>query len=316
MQSAPLRPLLLACLAAACLPPGEAGPAVADPSGGTTEATGLPQGVVPADPAGPSAADPASPEGPHPSDPADSADTGPVEVDTGDELPLDTGTPEEAPPADLPPADLGPGFVDLTASVWDGTTFQVYPGGGPGTRDYPATTWVSVGDLDGDGGDRESVVEGMRVDLGVRRIIKNKPAGLVWRADLTERVGLHPGPVVTVVDLDGDGHDDLLRASDRATFGFGDGAGAWTDGALQRGPGLSRLPSLSLAALGDLDQDGWLDLVFGPGDCASSLGVLAAVRTGARTWETRTDLLEEERVVQPYALAVVPAPGGGQDLLA
>lgn len=257
------------------------------------------------------------------SGPEDPGDTGPLAG--GDTAPADpTDTAPSGPPGATagPPAGLGAGFEDLTAPAWSTGDFVVDPGGGVGSRHFPSASWLTAGDLDGDGVSEVVVAEVQQASQGPDaprvQVLSWDPAGagLVWHAGLTAALTEQPGVVVAVLDLDGDGHADLLRASDRATFGFGDGRGVFDPVALGLPGGVARVPGLHVAALVDLDKDGWLDVLFGPGDCSSSLGLLPALRTGVRSWEARTDLVEQPRVGIPYALAVYPRVDGGQDLVA
>jgi hypothetical protein len=259
--------------------------------------------------------------------PPDVVDDPPVESDSPiidppdtDVAPDDTDVPEPPPPVTPFPAATGR-FVDITAALW-ATGAYVLP---PEDEDYPAgfpglgiPAW---GDLDGDGAP-ELIVH------GARRVEQPMYARLllVFHVDaagtFTEDPALAASlsdeqahAVVALIDLDGDGDDDVLRSSLRmGLIELVDGPSRrWADITLPDGvvvPHGQRQP-----ALADLDHDGWLDVLVGANGCSAGPRLYAVLRTHVDRWEARADLLPDGRDTRPYALLVADL-AGERDLVA
>lgn len=238
--------------------------------------------------------------------PADDSDTvvvdtpPPVETDSAPEAPPDTETPEVSEPPALPlapppPASWGAGFSDETRAL---PLLDVLPVGiGSYAPPQPPEPGAGgIGDLDEDG-HPELIVgngrdeAGTRVDLRVYTWFG--PGDLRRRMDLELSVGPREDRPWLVLDLDDDGHLDLLLSSGvpRIRWGAGDGTFP-TETALDLGLSPeARVVFESGGSVADVDDDGWLDLLIGLTGC--HYVVVPWLRTGPRSFERRDDLVTE-----------------------
>lgn len=245
-------------------------------------------------------------------------DSEPVDSESTDSEPSDSAPVDSEPPAPVGPA-WGPGFVELSSALWAGAGFAPAFNGGP----LPELQGALFGDLDGDG----------LSELYVQNLVPvgspdAAPRGEAFQFDPATRAFTHDpalsaalrsvvsSPVIALLDLDGDGHDDLLRAGTIGAFGFGDGAGAFQLRSAQVPFGVTLPGGLYTATLGDIDEDGWLDVLFGTDPCTASGSrptVLPMLRTAERTWTLSTTMLPEDPIGDADALML--APLGGEPLL-
>lgn len=227
-------------------------------------------------------------------DPAAHSDTAPDTDAVGD-----TDGPRLAP---LPtPTSWGPGFLPITGAIVASGGLTPHPGT-PGTGDglIPPQPMVAfAADLNEDGVDEIIVSTGGRDPGHVPQVrIYRDTGGAVVAAGaaIHEAVGTRSHLLLGGLDVDDDGHVDLLTEHWRELVAFGRGNGSFLapwgiDTSLPGAWGVAGGMTLD-----DLDGDGWLDLVVGGRDCQHTL--VAAQRTGSRTWTWRPDWLED---VAPFA---------------
>jgi hypothetical protein len=211
---------------------------------------------------------------------------------------------EPHPPA---PASLGAGFEDLTPTLPATFPRVVRP------DEDPIGTAGLLADLDGDG--RTELVLSVSNDQS-----PSAGAALVYRFD-EGASRFVAGPVVPVsdrtlvlaaADLDGDGLVDLLTGTPDARVAWGDPAGAFGSSTRLDSPALIQgSTSIGTAALDDLDDDGWLDVLLGNERCCATCQALHPfLRTGPRSYVDRPDLVIENPVGGLYAvMATTPRPG-------
>ncbi len=211
---------------------------------------------------------------------------------------------EPRPPA---PSSLGAGFVDITPSMP-----AAYPRA-VGREEDPMGTAGLLADLDGDG----------RTELLLSVANDQSPsagAALVYRFDegASRFVAGEGVPVsdrtlvLAAADLDGDGVIDLLTGTPDARVLWGDPAGAFRASTrLDSSALIQGSTSIGTAALDDLDDDGWLDVLLGNQRCCATCQALHPfLRTGPRTFTDRPDLVMDNPVGGLYAvMATTPRPG-------
>ena len=219
--------------------------------------------------------------------------------------------------ADIAPIDasvvlaFGRGFTDLTGPVERDAPFRIPA---PTREMFTTDDLVAhVGDVDGDGRDEvvishyETAPMGRAAPYAVYRY--ERAAKVFARAD----VRLPEMPALAgVLDLDGDGRDDLLAFDRDRALAWGDAGGFLQPDSLDPlrldwGTS-SRITSYFLD---DLDDDGWLDLLVATDCCRSPCRDLhALVRTGPRSFRERPAMVSIEQVSKPYAaFAARFAPG-------
>lgn len=221
--------------------------------------------------------------------------------------PDDVGPPKRDVPFDVPPPRaFGPGFTDLTLPLERDAPF-VIPAA---SREMFSTDELSplVGDVDGDGRD-ELVVSHWPTDDS---IVRGMPAPYaVYRYDRAARQFVRAAgarlpempPLAGILDLDGDGRDDLIALERSRALAWGEGAGFSQPAPLDARPSDWMMSSRILSYfLDDLDDDGWLDLLVATDCCRTPCTDLhALLRTGPRTFDERPDLLTIPQVSKPYA---------------
>lgn len=233
----------------------------------------------------------------------------------------------DATDAAVPPPEepLSGSFADLSAEVAAAAPFAV---AGLDSPTGPEVTLGSIADLDGDG--RAEVLLAVSPVPAVGAAPRSAS---VWRFDAatgalrphTEIAAPAGWTVVGAVDLDGDGAVDLVGTERARTVAWGDGRGGF---AAPR-PLEPRMPNhvgWGAYALDDLDDDGWLDVlavhddcvpgVVAPTCCEDCASLVPMLRTGARSFEARRELLPQPPRMAGIAAHVTRAGNGERVLLA
>ena len=118
---------------------------------------------------------------------------------------------------------------------------------------------LAVGDLDGDGLDDVFVCQ--QVGLPNQLLIRQLDGTYVDRAREARVDLLEPTRLALIVDLDNDGHQDLVQAVGPSLIvGFNEGDGTFSGFTALRAKNAAHFYSLSAA---DADGDGWIDLYGG-----------------------------------------------------
>lgn len=255
--------------------------------------------------------------------------TDPVELDskpddsdtviTPDSDPIDTPTPSPTgdtsvavpPPPD--PPDVTGAFTDVSADIWAGGLFDLAE-----IDDmWPRASWVAFGDLDNDGNVDAYLaeVQSFATDLGRFRgqVFSWIDDGWVHDVEMSQRLQTAARGVSAIVDLDGDGDDDIVRGTSDQIAELNDGTGIFTPVSFVQPPDQPQVTGLNSLVVTDLDQDGWLDLLFGPDGCRE-VPVLPLVRTGTRTWTPMPELVPSAPDGDAYTLMTAPLGDGTQHL--
>ena len=178
----------------------------------------------------------------------------------------------------------GDGDLDVAVGVFPqsgGQTFRIYANDGRGgfTDVTPAglpipvggTRSLAFGDVDGDG-DLDLVVGGYSYPGAQNRLLINDGTG-AFTEQTVARLPVRQDPTAAIAfgDVDGDGDLDLIEGNG-GSYGSGgwrnrllvnDGSGVFTDVTTSQMPNVTDMTSA--LAVGDVDGDGDLDLVFGNG---------------------------------------------------
>ncbi len=143
----------------------------------------------------------------------------------------------------------------------------------------------------------------------------------VWRAD-GDRMVPHPAlgglprHLRAVVDLDDDGHVDLVIGEERQRISWGGPAGFTPPETLDLKPFPGMSPGgnpFSSIFVDDLDDDGRLDLILGFSCCQASCRDLHLLQqVSPRRFVDRTDWLEMGRPLNAYAVMAMRHPAGGR----
>lgn len=238
------------------------------------------------------------------------------------------GTPDEpefeGPPLmemeDLPiPTSLGLGFVDVSGEIISDPKMLVDEWTGEFTDEAELTHGVFA-DLDGDGfpeviidGD-ECCAEGhypvvYRYDLIT--------GALVHAPDIEETLPyIKFGPISALLDLNGDGHTDIVTSRGADNLFLADGQGGWLPG--QDTPLPPTYPHNEFLhkgahAFADLDQNGLLDWVQGDSCCEEGCETLQfMVQVTPGVFEGRTDWAIQGSNADPDALMATPLGPPGE----
>lgn len=218
---------------------------------------------------------------------------------------------------------FGPGFVELTADLRAGGTVLTQPADLEGLYQVSG---VAVGDTDHDGA--------VEVHLAVYDAADPYRGVLAWRyegGELVRAPDLDLGPRLSspimgavaffIEDVDGDGLDDVLLAASGEGLAFGRPTGAFGPSAgLQPNPWTGApLANPWAAGLGDVDDDGWLDLLYpgnGVGNSPYGAAVAPHLREAEQVFTNRSDLVLDARSVGGYAVLGLRLPDGASWLAA
>lgn len=233
---------------------------------------------------------------------SDSVDTV-VETDVGDSDGGDSDVdPVDTPEVPLVAPELGQGFVDLTTALYATWPRDTYGGVYPLPR-QPDLSHGLFADLDHDGRP-EVVLVGTGANANALRtieVLRYDPLDDTLRPDaaLTRRLAAQDPLLLGLVDLDGDGHLDVLpgRSDNPPIRGRADDSFDLPRERLAYDPGL-----LSGTPV-DLDHDGWTDLVRVAGGCRDATPWNVWMRTGATTW-TEQRVAVVDVASSPYAAGI------------
>lgn len=205
------------------------------------------------------------------------------------------------------------GFTDLTAPLERDAPFRI-AAPTPDMRNNDDLV-AHVGDVDGDGDGRDEVV----VSQWESDTMSRAAPYAVYRYDRAARQFARAEvrlpelpPLAGVLDLDGDGRDDLLALDRDRAIAWGDAGGfsspAPLDAQRLEWGNAFRIHSYFLD---DLDDDGWLDILVAADCCrVPCIDLHAFLRTGPRAWSERPSTLTIEQVSKPYtAFSARFAPG-------
>lgn len=221
----------------------------------------------------------------------------------------DAGVIARTPPPEPPlPDNWGGGFVDLTDSLTQSAEALYLQSPQPAGEDPEAINGV-ITDIDEDG--RPELLFATTLDhpSGRRTAIFDVlpgGAGLRLRAHFRTRTQVDRLSVAGVVDLDADGHPDVLLNRAHGELVWGEGGGRFADPQALLGPGQEGRwsPAHRAMHVTDVDQDGWLDVLTGTGQCCSTCRALDVyLQTAPRRFERRSDLLAMETGATAYAIA-------------
>jgi hypothetical protein len=237
--------------------------------------------------------------------------------------PPDSPTPpdETPPPPPPPPTSLGGGFVDLLDPLWAAGGWELVVTVEPNGHAFEEITVAVVGDLFGDGV-LDLVVSGIRPpgspsNAPMIQVFSFDAATGLATFDPARTAQISPdqsGRVHGLIDIDDDGDLDLLRGFHSRMIGLIDGEMlTWLPAPAPAGR--TQAPPFAVAALGDVDLDGWLDLILETDDCRTpapnNVSILPILRTGLQTWEAAPHLLPQPEL-NVCAAGIIPF---GPDLL-
>jgi len=204
---------------------------------------------------------------------------------------------EELPPRlGPPPSDLGPGFKNISANI-DSPVNMVVSEGNTRTNELPERSVANLGDLNGDG-IPEIIFANMNWEPQSRanQVFTFDPVTeeLLFSEELTKGVASLTGFATGVIDLDGDGWNDILASGTPYSILYGGETEPFKTS-------LSYPPSPAQAEemrpqgamhFADIDRDGWLDILLGEGQCeAGSSTMHLLLNDGPRSYSNRGDLL-------------------------
>ena len=223
---------------------------------------------------------------------ADSDTDSDADADSDTESDMDTDTGPPTPPP-TPPTDLGVGFVELSVAPAD--AWLTVNQGSWDDEEMPKDPTGLFADFDGDGA-MDVLFDELHDDTNQRNHIFRvnwSTNQLELATDLNDQLPnwTYPTRVTGALDVDGDGHVDLISGDAAHGVSYGDGTGDWVAFAVG--------PNFSSVTVVDLDNDGWLDLLGRENVC----GLAAWVRVGEREFVNISDQLGADHGgSEPYAV--------------
>jgi len=227
--------------------------------------------------------------------------------------------PEPLADLELPvPSTLGPAFVDITGEMITHPMMELEKGENP-NEVLPEVTAGVWADLDGDQR-MEVIVDGNKCCGPEHGPLvyqwSDEKEQLVYSQELSSL--LPPGmmgPFSGWIDLDGNGHPDVVTNNGNEIFYLADGEGGWHEPYYFQSPSTGNLiiPNGSVN-VADLDQNGLLDIVSGDGNCGEGAGlIVAAMQVTPGHFETREDLFQPGGASgDPYAVMATPLGPPGE----
>lgn len=206
-------------------------------------------------------------------------------------------------PLPSPPASLGAGFTEVPYELPTGVAF---PPAGLESGDPWGLTGAVAGDIDGDG-DPEVLMGSVMWPGPVRPVLAwtyRRAQGALVPIELPDLRG--DAMPMALLDLDGDGFLDLIN--NRPAIAWGRAGGRFEPAVdLIERPTDNRPFQIMGMHVQDVDGDGWLDLLTGQRDCCSTCRAYRLLlRTGPRSFEERTELIEDNPLGGSYALLATP----------
>jgi len=213
-----------------------------------------------------------------------------------------------------PPADLGPGFVDLTASLYDA--------GGYGLAVLEDGEWDpsagSIADLNGDGQAEVLLALQAEDQEGFGAFFRVVDGELVRDSSLRNGIDLDEPSFVLLglIDVDGDGRVDVLGGGSNRHLIFQEQEG-WAPPEGTWGPDGEFVTNPPATAVMDIDGDGWLDILFASdrGPEAEGLSANLLMARGDRQFTSIGDRISEPELQGPAYGFVQAHLGPGEPLL-
>lgn len=235
------------------------------------------------------------------------------------------GEQSEEPLLELPkmplPESLGEGFIDISGEMLtDGRTL-IEKGTVPDV-DLPEVSHGIFADLNQDGVFEVIIDAAACCTEGHYPVVYRYEAdqdSLVYDADLQALLpDIKFGPVAAWVDLDGNGHEDILTSRAEEMIFLADGNGGWGEALSMPPPPnypdfLGEFRAKGAINIADLDDNGLLDIIIGDSNCEEGSGILAAfIQITPGIFVERADFFQQDPSGDPYAVMATPLGPPGE----